>query len=76
MGLKESQLMVYTKIQITKVNYILSTILVSSLTYSNTRALGVTHKLEACLDILISGSYLLKHWRETHLLDVCVHSCQ
>ena len=26
---------------------------------------------EECSDILISGSYLLKHWRATHSLDEC-----
>ena len=30
----------------------------------------VTHSLDACLAILVSGSNLLNSWRATHILDV------
>ena len=31
----------------------------------------MTHSLNGCSPILVSGSDLLKHWRETHWLDGC-----
>ena len=32
---------------------------------------GVTHSLDGCSPVFVSGSDMLKHWRATHSLDGC-----